>query len=72
MLSVKVAAERLNLSRSLVYELCRLGLLRHTRHGRPGCRGTIRISDEALDDYRVSCEREGGDASDEGALQFIR
>lgn len=71
-MTVKQAAIRLSLSPSLIYEMCRLGLLRHTRHGRPGCRGTIRISESALDEYSVTCERDGGDASNEGALQFIR
>lgn len=72
MLTVKQAAKMIGISPSLVYELCRLGLLRHSRHGRPGKRGTIRISETALAEYSLLSEREGEPASDEGKLQFIR
>jgi excisionase family DNA binding protein len=58
MLTVKQAANKIGISLSLVYELCRLGVLRHTRHGKPGCRGTIRISEEAIAEYLATCERD--------------
>lgn len=54
---VKSTAARLGVSRSLVYELCRLGVMRHTRHGRPGRRGAIRITEEAVAEYLAACER---------------
>lgn len=59
MLTVKQAADRMGISPSLVYALCRDGVIRCTRHGRPGKRGTIRISDEALAAYVADCMREG-------------
>lgn len=58
LLSVKEAARRLGLSSSLVYSLCAFGLIRHFRHGRPGKRGTIRISEEAIAEYQESCRSE--------------
>jgi excisionase family DNA binding protein len=57
-LTVKAAAQRLGLSPSLVYSLCAFGVIRHTRHGRPGKRGTIRISEEAIAEYQASCRTE--------------
>ena len=59
-LSVKEAAARLGVSDSLVYELCRLGVMRHARHGRPGRRGTIRITEGAVAEYLAACERRPG------------
>jgi excisionase family DNA binding protein len=56
-LTVKQAAERAGISVSLLYELCAAGTIRHTRHGRPGSRGTIRISEEALAEYLKACEQ---------------
>ena len=58
-MTVKQAAERIGISCSLVYALCRSGVLGHTRHGRPGKRGTIRIIDEAVAEYLASCKDEG-------------
>jgi excisionase family DNA binding protein len=57
-MTVKQAAARIGVSDSLVYELCKAGLIRHTRHGRPGKRGCIRIEEADLDAYRASCLRE--------------
>lgn len=62
--TVRDAAEKIGISQSLVYELIRLGVIRHSRHGRPGCRGTIRIPDEAVAEYLANCERA---PQDEGA-----
>ena len=50
LLSVREAAERLGVSPALVYELCAARRLRHERHGLK--RGTIRIPEDALDEYR--------------------
>ena len=50
MLTVREAAEKLGVSAGLVYGLCAAGQLRHERFGLG--RGTIRISDEALGEYR--------------------
>lgn len=52
MLTVKQAAERLGLSVSLVYALCAAKKLRHERHGLR--RGTIRIPEDAIDEYHRS------------------
>lgn len=70
-MTVKEAAARAGVSASLIYELCRLGVLRHSRHGRPGRRGTIRISEDALRDYLAACERDG-EPADDGPLRIIR
>lgn len=51
-LTVKQAAERLGVSVPLIYALCAAKKLRHERHGLG--RGTIRISVEAIDEYRES------------------
>ncbi len=61
MLSVKQAAERLGVSAALVYALCAKNRIRHERHGLG--RGTIRIPEEALNEYRKAClveAKEGG------------
>jgi excisionase family DNA binding protein len=49
--SVKQAAQLLSGSVALVYHLCAVGALRHTRIGVPGRRGVIRIPQDAIDDY---------------------
>ena len=53
MLDVKQVAAELGVSPSLVYGLCAAGRIRHERHGLK--RGTIRISADALDEYRKGC-----------------
>lgn len=55
MLTVKQAAERLRISPALLYALCAAGKIRHERHGLG--RGTIRITQEALDEYRKTVSR---------------
>lgn len=57
-MTVKQAAQRLGLSPSLIYSLCAFGVIKHTRHGRPGRRGCIRISEEAIAEYQASCRVE--------------
>lgn len=51
MLTVKRAAEILNVSPGLVYALCAQGKLEHERYGIG--RGTIRITESALADFRT-------------------
>jgi excisionase family DNA binding protein len=58
MLTVKHAADRLGVSPSLVYALCGAGRIRHSRHGLG--RGCIRISEEALEEYRRASQVEAG------------
>jgi excisionase family DNA binding protein len=57
-LTVKAAAERACVSESLIYAWCADGTLPHTRVGRKGKRGHIRIAVEDLDgamaSFRVS------------------
>ncbi len=55
MLSVKQCADRLGVSAALVYALCAARRIRHERHGLG--RGTIRVSQEALEEYRRSVSR---------------
>jgi excisionase family DNA binding protein len=55
-MTVKEAAERLEICPGLVYALCRAGVIRHSRVGMPGTRGTIRISEEAVAEYRQARE----------------
>ncbi len=54
MLTVAQAAERLGVSRALIYSLVAARRLRHERIGLK--RGVIRIPDDALDEYRISRE----------------
>jgi excisionase family DNA binding protein len=49
--TVKEAAVRLDINRSLVYELLRAGKLQGSRHGLG--RGTWRVSEEQLQDYLI-------------------
>ena len=55
-MTVAEASRRIGISLSLTYELVRLGLIRHSRHGRPGKRGTIRVTDEAITEYLMRAE----------------
>ncbi len=49
-LSVREAADRLGVSTALVYALCARKRIRHERHGLG--RGTIKITEDALKEYR--------------------
>ena len=51
MLTVKHAAEILNVSQGLVYALCAQGKLEHERYGLG--RGTIRIREDALAQFQA-------------------
>jgi excisionase family DNA binding protein len=51
-MNVRQAAERLEVSASLVYSLISTGRLRCSRHGLG--RGCIRISDDQLEEYRAA------------------
>jgi excisionase family DNA binding protein len=52
-MTVKQVAERLGVSPALVYALVARHKIRHERHGLG--RGAIRISEEALEEYRKGC-----------------
>lgn len=67
-LSVRLAAAKLGVSPSLVYALCRAGVIPHARHGRPGKRGTIRIDEAALEEYR---RRSAVEPAPQPALQHL-
>ena len=56
LLSVSEAAVELGVSENLVYGLCKRKKIRHERHGLG--RGTIRIPQEALDEYLRSSREE--------------
>ena len=58
MLSVKQVAARAGVSGSLVYAWCRDGGLRHSRFGRRGKRGCIRIAAADLDAFLAGCHQE--------------
>jgi excisionase family DNA binding protein len=53
MLSVREVAERLGVSSALVYGLCARKRIRHERYGLG--RGTIKIPEDAVDEYRERC-----------------
>jgi excisionase family DNA binding protein len=57
LLTVKEAAERLSVSDKLIYSLCAAGRIAHERYGLG--RGTIRIPEEAIDEYRRQARVEG-------------
>jgi len=61
MLSVKQAAEQLGISAKLVYALCASGQIVHERHGLG--RGTIRITEQALEEYRGRARVEHGSST---------
>jgi excisionase family DNA binding protein len=65
------AARKIGISLSLTYELCRLGVIRHSRHGRPGKRGCIRISEDAIAEYLRAAERVAVPL-DAGPLRHLR
>lgn len=57
MLTVGQVAERLGVSRSLVYALCAKGMISHERHGLG--RGTIRVSEQCLLEYQERAKSGG-------------
>jgi excisionase family DNA binding protein len=71
MLSVKQAAERAGVSDSLVYAWCRDGGLRHSRFGRPGRRGCIRIAPADLEHYLADCISDGTAANAPLVLKHV-
>jgi excisionase family DNA binding protein len=58
MLTPRQAADRLGVSLSLIYQLCKEQVLRHFRLGGRGKRGRIRIEEGELERYRTSCLRQ--------------
>ena len=61
--NTRQTADVLGISRSLVYALCKSGVIAHARHGRPGKRGCIRITEAEVERYRASCQVEAGPTS---------
>jgi excisionase family DNA binding protein len=57
-MTVREAASRLGISPKTVYSLCGEGRIVHERHGTG--RGTIRITEEALEEYRRTARVEHG------------
>ena len=57
-MTVREAARKLEISSSLVYALCSANRIRHERHGLG--RGKIVIPENALEEYRKECVRQGG------------
>ena len=58
MLSAKEAASKAEVSVSLVYCWVKAGALTHSRMGKPGKRGTIRIEEAALERFLTGLRRE--------------
>ena len=54
MLNVREASQRLRVSPSLIYTLCTRGKIAHERYGLG--RGTIRIREDALNDFQNRCK----------------
>jgi excisionase family DNA binding protein len=69
-LTVAEAAETTRLSKSLLYELCRLGKLKHYRVGARG-KGRILIAPDDLDTLMRDCRVEDP-ADDDGPLKHFR
>ena len=69
--TVKEAAARLGVSPSLVYALIGDGVIAHTRHGRPGKRGCIRIEESEVERYREDCKGAGGKTQASSPLKHI-
>jgi excisionase family DNA binding protein len=69
--TVRQVAQQLGISPSLVYALCHDGVLPHTRFGRPGKRGTIRIEEAAVEAYRLTCKGAGQPAAAPPGLKHI-
>lgn len=55
MLTPRQAAEKIGLSVSLIYQLCKSGSLQHLRVGSPGRRGRILIDPHSFDQFLESC-----------------
>ena len=55
MLTASEAASRLDVSISLIYQLCKDQILRHYRIGGRGKRGSIRIEEAEVERYLSDC-----------------
>jgi excisionase family DNA binding protein len=73
-MTVKQAAQKLGISVSLVYGLVGAGKIRHERHGLG--RGTIRIPEDALEEYRRRATKSEASAprpkNEKGKLRPLR
>jgi excisionase family DNA binding protein len=58
MLTPKEAAKQLEVSVSLIYQLCNEGRLAHYRFGGRGRRGSVRIEEADLAAYQHAAKRE--------------
>jgi excisionase family DNA binding protein len=71
-LTVKQAAEHAAISESLIYAWCKAGVLSHTRLGRPGKRGTIRIDKDELEKFLQTMKVVEVPQEDSSPLEFIK
>jgi excisionase family DNA binding protein len=58
MLTPRIAAERMGVSSSLIYQLCKEGVLRHFRFGGKNKRGKLMIDECDLAAFIERCRRE--------------
>lgn len=70
-LNAKMAAERLGVSVSLVYQLCHERRLPHLRLGKAGRRGKIQIEERDLDAFLAAARIEVGAADATAPLKHI-
>lgn len=70
MLTIKAASEKFPLSKSLLYELCKQGRLKHYRVGARG-RGKILVDEKDLSALLEDCRVEDP-LPDDGPLKHIR
>lgn len=68
-LTVKQAAERLQISDKTIYQLCAAGRVAHHRIGTG--RGTIRISEHDLAAFVADCKVDSGPDANPDALKHI-
>ncbi|MCE9567115.1 MAG: helix-turn-helix domain-containing protein [Planctomycetes bacterium] len=70
-ISVKLAADRMGLSTSMVYLLCSDRRLPHFRLGNTGRRGKILIEEKDVDEFLMAARVEAGEGSPTPALRHI-
>lgn len=69
MLTVADAAKKYPLSKSLIYELCRVGRLHHYRVGARG-KGKIILDEKDITELLAACRKEGPDDEDAPLRHF--
>lgn len=70
MMTIADAAKKYPLSKSLLYELCRLGKLNHYRVGARG-KGKILLDEKDIEELLAACRKEGPQDGDDGELTFL-